>query len=48
MSAAIPTCRVCGKPEGVLCYDPQDHSTAICHECCGKGAEHANGETGHE
>lgn len=43
-----PSCRICGKPEPILCYDPTNHATAICPECCGKGAEHANGETGHE
>lgn len=48
MADKTPGCRVCGKDAPVLCYDPQHHETAICPECCGKGAEHANGETGHE
>lgn len=47
MTDAAPPCRVCGKSEPVLCYDPADNSTAICPTCREK-AEHPNGETGHE
>lgn len=41
-----PPCRVCRSRHDVSCY-PDDHSKTICPECCGKGAEHADGETGH-
>jgi len=41
-----PPCRVCGKPDAVICY-PDDHSQTICPDCCPK-AEHADGETGHQ
>lgn len=44
---AIPPCRICGKRETVAVYDEKNLQNAICPECCEKGAEHADGETGH-
>jgi hypothetical protein len=42
-----PPCRVCRDAKNVLCYDPKDHSAAICPDCCDKVKEHPDGETGH-
>jgi hypothetical protein len=33
-----PPCHVCGKPDNVICY-PDDHSKAICPDCCGKSED---------
>ena len=41
-----PPCRVCLKPDDVICY-PDDHSLTICPTCCDT-AEHPDGETGHQ
>ena len=41
-----PPCRLCQSNKDVICY-PDDHSQTICPECC-DGADHANGEHGHE
>jgi len=42
-----PPCRMCGKPDEVICYEPDNLASAICPECCDK-AEHPDGETGHQ
>lgn len=41
-----PPCRVCGKPDEVICY-PDDHALTICPDCCVK-AVHPDEETGHQ
>jgi hypothetical protein len=41
-----PPCRVCGKPDDVICY-PDDHALTVCPDCC-EIAEHPDGETGHQ
>jgi hypothetical protein len=41
-----PPCRVCKTAREVLCY-PDDHGQTICPECC-PGADHADGEHGHQ
>lgn len=43
----IPPCRVCGSAKNVGMYHEQGPGETICPECCGKGAEHSDGETGH-
>lgn len=47
MSEQTPPCRMCARAEGVACYWPEAPEKAICIECCGMGAEHDDGETGH-
>ncbi len=43
---ATPACRICGKPDAVICF-PDDHAQTICPDCCAT-TEHPDGETGHE
>lgn len=45
IQSSSPPCRVCKKPDEVICY-PDDHSQTVCPECCDK-ATHADGEEGH-
>lgn len=40
-----PPCRVCGKPDAVICY-PDDHAQTVCPDCCAT-ADHQDGEHGH-
>lgn len=46
-TAPTPPCRVCGRAEDVACFWPDRPEVAICPACCGAGAEHEDGETGH-
>jgi hypothetical protein len=38
---------VCGQSEDVACWPPEHPERTICVACCGAGAEHHDGETGH-
>lgn len=40
-------CRVCLSTDKIAVYDSQNPFTVICPECCGAGAQHSDGETGH-
>lgn len=44
---SAPPCRVCLSTEKVAVYDDQNPFLTICPECCGAGAQHSDGETGH-
>jgi hypothetical protein len=41
-------CRLCRSRSAIIAWWPHDHTNAICPDCCEAGAEHADGETGHQ
>lgn len=42
-----PVCRICGQTEWLAAHHPEHPDRAVCITCCGAGAEHHDGETGH-
>lgn len=42
-----PPCRVCGKTDEIICWNPRQRRLTICPECCRKVDRHHDGESGH-
>ena len=43
-----PPCRACGSTSEVYVWKTASPEQTICWECCQAGAEHHDGETGHQ